>query len=132
MAQVVYDILKDGGGYFQIYIFSRKKKQNHLGMWEKFSRWVLKLFLHDFLCKRKMRIHSIFSNFQREIFSRFLKIFTWFFVQKKAENSYFTNQKFFTPSLVFYPLIWDLHIPHDKLFSSMYSKLQYFNAKKVG
>ena len=34
---------------------------------------------------------------ERGLFSRVLKIFTWFFVQKKAENSYFINQKFFTP-----------------------------------
>ena len=41
-------------------------------MWQKFFRWVL-------------------------------KIFAWFFVQKKAENPYFTNQKFFTHLTSFLP-----------------------------
>ena len=39
---------------------------------------------------------SIFSNCQHKIFSRVLKLFSRFFVQKKADNSYFGVKKLFT------------------------------------
>ena len=43
-------------------------------------------------------------------FQRVSKIFWKFFVQNEAEDSYFINQKFFTPSLLFYPTFLTMNI----------------------
>ena len=42
-------------------------------------------------------------EFHLHLFSRVLKIWQWFLVQKKAEYSYFEMEKFFTPLTSFLP-----------------------------
>ena len=77
---------------------------------------------------------SIFSNFQVNRFSRVFNIFTWFFVQKKAEISYFTIQKFFTPSLVFYPTFVTSKVEHIwvvNMKSEQTSRLEKWGKKLV-
>ena len=55
---------------------------------------------------------SFFSNFQVNRFSQVFNFFTWFLMQKKAEISYFTIQKFFTPLTNFYPTFVTSKVEH--------------------
>ena len=64
------------------------------------------------------------TKFHFELISRISKIFSWFFVQMKAEYSYFTNQKFFTPLTSFLPPLFSLE---NSLWSDKSS-----NKKRVG
>ena len=77
---------------------------------------------------------SIFSKFQVNRFSRFFNIFTWFLVQKKAEISYFTIQKFLPPSLVFYPTFVTSKVEHIwvvNMKSEQTSRLKKWGKKLV-
>ena len=48
-----------------------------------------------FFCKKKTEVTRFWTNLSQRV----LKIFCSFLMQMKAENPYFPNQKFFTPSL---------------------------------
>ena len=73
-----------------------------LKQWKKYfwkiDFWKFEIFKF-FFCFKMVAFHW-------KLFSRVFKIWQWFLVQKKAEYSYFEMQKFFTPSLVFYPLFY--------------------------
>ena len=72
-----------------------KKKRTNI---EIFFAWEVKIWKISLFWPR-----NFFLNFQVNRFSRVFNIFTYFFVQKKAEISYFTIQKFFTPLTSFLP-----------------------------
>ena len=70
------------------------------------------------------------TKHQVKIFKTRENISRWKFQKNWGKN--FFIKIFLPPSLVFYPFIWDLHITHDKLFSSNFNKLHYFSVKKWG
>ena len=66
---------------------------------------------------------AIFANFQ---------YFFQFFVQMKAESPYLSNKKFFTPLLVFYPLIFASEDTSQSLDFEVSFSCKIFNSKKGG
>ena len=79
----------------------QKNTQEYFGMWQKFFRWVLKLF-------------------------------TWFFMQKKAENPYFTNQKFFTPLTSFLPHFSNIEVQVSAVSNTHVNDHIFWNQPTVG
>ena len=62
---------------------------------------------------------SIFIDLDWWVFN----IFLWFFVQKKAEVPYFSNQKFFTPLKSFLPPVFHSKTPHKIKNFTLFNRL---------
>ena len=112
-------------------------------------KWVCKWLAHDFkTCSWLLQMTNGFAhgkckwllmdNFAlvttmwQKIFLWDLKLFTWFLVQKKAEISYFTIQKFFTPLTSFLPHFFDNEHHTDFWNFDFYCFWRLFIWKKLG
>ena len=81
-------------------------------MWSEFSFLPPRTLSWRSIVAISRRLAIIFQNngkvhwiLKLNVFASY-KAFHIMFVQEKAETSNFKNQKFFTPSLVFYPFLW--------------------------
>ena len=97
--------IKEFGRETKIIVITWKLMKIHWAEFQNFSilknlKFHSKKLIFE-VCQNKMQVN--FANVQVNVYEWVLMLFQWFFYGKKGENSYFSDQKFFTPLTSFLP-----------------------------